>query len=116
MIARIGRLALTAIVLSAVGAGAVIVLFNLASGGSEPSGPANRWPPAPPGSAALPWRARPPADEYRVAPLRDNADPDRSAGGLSREALVVVLALSLILAIAIGAIAAVALASGSSPI
>lgn len=113
MPARIVRLALTAVVLSAVGATAAVVVYMVLNGDPEAQVPAPRLWTAPPGTAARPWLAPAPPDEYQVdAP--DAADPGEPDAGLTGGTLALVLGLCLLLAIVAGVVVAVVLTPGSS--
>jgi len=113
MLARLGRLALAAIVVSAVTLTA-LVLMSIASGNPEPAPPNGRRASLSPGSAARPWLAPLPPDEYHVD-AQDEPDLDvPEANSLPRPIVAIALALCLLLAIVAGALAAVVLASGPS--
>ena len=118
MLARIGRLAFTALAFSVVGAtaavfvymAAVFVYMALVGDPEPPAGPRRVVPPR---GAARPWLVPAPPDEYRVDPA-DEPDPDEPIGSLTRGTLALMLGLSLLLAIAAGVVVGVVLAPGSS--
>jgi hypothetical protein len=112
MLARIGRLALTAVVLSAVGATAAVFVYMAFVGDPEPPAPGPRRVTVPPGTAARPWLAPAPPDEYRLDPADE--PPDEPVGSVSRGKLALMFGLCLLLAIAAGVVVAVVLAPGSS--
>jgi hypothetical protein len=113
MLARIARLALTAVVLSAVGTTVAVLVYLALGGDPEAPAPGPRRVTVPPSTAARPWLAPAPPDEYRVDPA-DEPDPGEPVSSLTRGKLVLVLGLCLLLAIAVGVAVAAALGPGSS--
>src|SRR4051794_20239985 len=114
MLARIGKLALQAVVLSLFGLAAVaVVSFAWPSAELPPPKPRRDLPT--PGLAARPWLAPAPPEEYTVDPP-GHPNPEVFPAGPSAQTLTVLLAVCVLVAIVCGVLIAVILGSGGGPV